>query len=462
VIVANNIRRWFDVLLPLLATATLVGALNQWTMRHPSRLDLTSGKVYSISAETVGVLRSLKSPITITFFHDTRSRAMQDARYLLEQYAAVTPHITVDSYDPMLEPAAAERLDVQFAGTAVFESGVRRIAINEPGEVAFTNALIRVTSDAVGRICFTDGHVEMNPFSLQSHDHFEDGGGAGHSHASGGEPLSLHERHGFGMAKNALETLGYAVEQRVLTKPGVLSDCTVVVVASPQAAFSEMEVNILREFISAGGPALLMLEPGIQAGLDAVLNDFGIAINRASVRDPKRHYWTDPGTPAVTNYARHKITRQLALSFFPGAAELVPVPSGVPAGVVITPLVETSDMALLSDATDEPRARTLVLEAIRPTDSAKQQARQHVIVSGDGDFASNSFYGALGNGQLFLNAVNHLAAQDQLIDIAPREYVTAELRMSNDQLRATFILTTVIGPLSMLVLGVWIWIRRRR
>ena len=28
------------------------------------------------------------------------------------------------------------------------------------------------------------------------------------------------------------------------------------------------------------------------------------------VRDPERHYWTDPATPAVSDYARHRITRR--------------------------------------------------------------------------------------------------------------------------------------------------------
>lgn len=451
------------LLLPVIAIATLASALNWWALRHPARWDLTSAGVYSMSPETRAVLARLPRPVTITFFHDLRSRAMQDARYLLEQYAAVSPQVQVTSYDPLLQPAAAARFEVAFAGTAIFASGGRRVTVSAPGEVAFTNALIRVTSDAVGRICFTDGHVESNPMSLQSHDHFEqDGGGHGHSHASGGRPLTVHERHGMGQARNALEVLGYAVEQRRLMQgPSALDGCSVVVVASPQAAFAPAEAAQLAAWLDAGRPALLLLEPNVEHGLAPLLARYGIAIGRAAVLDPARHYWTDPATPAVSDYARHKITRNLALSFFPGAAELMPVPPAAPAPVAVTSLVETSaEGTLADDPQAAPRARTLMLEATRPAGPGVAPALR-LIVAGDGDFATNSFFAALGNGQLFLNAVSHLAEHDNLVDIAPRDYVLGELRLSNAQLRLTFLVTTLAGPLALLMLGAWVWWRRR-
>ena len=42
-----------------------------------------------------------------------------------------------------------------------------------------------------------------------------------------------------------------------------------------------------------------------------------------------------------------------------------------------------------------------------------------LLLVGDGDFASNSFFHILGNGALFLNGVSYLAEQEQLIDITP-------------------------------------------
>ncbi|MCB1749854.1 MAG: Gldg family protein [Gammaproteobacteria bacterium] len=445
-------------LLPVAAVLVLAAALNLWVLNHPARIDLTSGGVYSIGDATRRVLEGLERPVDIVFFYDLRSRAMQDARYLLEQYAAFSPLVRVTSHDPQLEPAAAAREGVQFAGTTVMRSGDRRVIVNGADEVEFTNGLIRVSSDAVGVICFTDGHVESNPMSLQTHDHFEGGAGAhGHSHSSGGRPLTLHERHGMGMAKNALEILGYRVEQRrLLSGPQALEGCTVVVVASPQQAFTAREAAALDAALAAGMPMLFMLEPGIVSGLDEVLARRGIRVTGELIRDPAQHYWTDPATPAVTDYTRHRVTRRLALTFYPGATELRPVAGGLPPDIHVVPLVESSAASLSGPSADaSPAARTLALLASSPARGLR------MAVVGDGDFATNSFYGALGNGQLFLNLVSELAEQGNLLDIAPREYQLGELRMTNAQLRATFLLTTVLGPLALVALAAWTAWRRR-
>ena len=164
------VLRWARFILPIIAVLAAASALNAWVLRHPLRLDLTNAGVYTMSSATRAVIESIRKPVTVTFFYDTRSRAMQDARFLLEQYAAESERIEVRSHDPILEPAMAERFGVRFAGTAIFASDGREVVVNSPNETEFSNALLRVTSDAVGRLCFTDGHVESNPFSLQSHD----------------------------------------------------------------------------------------------------------------------------------------------------------------------------------------------------------------------------------------------------------------------------------------------------
>ncbi|MEZ5661286.1 MAG: hypothetical protein R3E83_23085 [Burkholderiaceae bacterium] len=66
----------------------------------------------------------------------------------------------------------------------------------------------------------------------------------------------------------------------------------------------------------------------------------------------------------------------------------------------------------------------------------------------------------LGNGQLFLNAVSYLADNEQLIDIAPRTYELPSIRLSNQQMQFTFLLSTVLMPL--LALGFIVWHRWRR
>ena len=466
-------KRWLarlKFLLPAAALAAAAIAINQWALDHPMRWDMTSAGVYSIGPQTKRVLDDLHQPVAVTFFYDLRSKEMNDARALLDQYTAQTRQLTVRSFDPALAPAEARRQQVQFAGTAIFESNGRRVVVNGGSEADFTNGLIRVTAKADQTVCFTDGHVEADSQSLTSHDHFEGDMGSGHSHSSGGRALVVHERHGMGMARDALQTLGYGVKPVTLvTGPNALAGCTVVVIAGPQQAFVAAEVAQLQAFAAAGGRLIALVDPFVDSGLGALFADFGVKLEHRLVLDDQSHYWTDAATPAVSNYPRHKITRNLALTFFPGAASLVPLRTPGGGEVRLTPLVQTSDAARsepLPPDTGKPDTglQTLAVLASKKlaTDDKSGDKRAEMILVGDVDFATNSFFHVLGNGALFLNAVSYLADQQQLIDITPRQYELPRVQMTNAQMRATFVLSTVVLPLAALALSGFVWWRRRR
>ncbi|HYH39962.1 MAG TPA: DUF4350 domain-containing protein [Azospirillum sp.] len=449
--------------LPAAAVLAVLVAANLHAARTPLRLDLTSAGAYSLGPESRKVVEAVRRPVTITFFHDLRSKAMQDSKALLEQYAA-NPLITVRAIDPMLQPAEARRHQVQFAGTTIFESEGRRVAVNGGTEVEFTNGLIRATRQAAQTVCFTDGHNEADPFSLKTHDHFENDMGHSHSHSTGGRALEIHERHGMGMAKDALEALGYQVRAATLSRgPDQLAGCAVVVVAAPQAAFEAAEAAQLREHLASGGRAIVMLEPFAAHGLDGLLAEYGVRHRRALVQDEESHYWTDAGTPAVTRYSRHRITRNLAMTFYPGAAPLTPASGARPAGLSITPLVQTSPRSgvqpLDGGAADEG-VQTLMVLATRALGGEPKREAQLVVV-GDGDAFTNSFFARFGNGALFLNAVSALAEQDSLIDIVPRTYEMRTVQLTNGQMQLAFLTSTVALPGLLAVVGLVTWRRRR-
>ena len=449
-------KRYWGVLFPLLSVCFFVVAVNFWIYFNPGRIDLTSGHVYSPDYKALEIVGQLSKPVNITFFYDVRSRAMQDTRYLLEHYASISPFINLAVHDPVLEPAIAELHQVKFAGATIFESGLRTLRLEQIDEVQFVNALIRVSSEATGLICFTDGHIESNPFSLQSHDHIENQT-HGHDHSLGGRPLTLHERHGMGMARNALQIMGYKVEQRLLFGgPDALVGCTVVVVASPQAAFSERESKQLQGYLSSGGRALLLLEPFINNGLAELLETYGLSVSSNRILDSKSYYWTDVGTPAVTNYERHRITRNLPLSFFPGVAEIEPHATGIPEDVSVVPIANTSrDSVIERDDGENARSRTIMVLVSKSAHDGR------FIVVGDGDFSTNSFFGALGNGQLFLNSVSELIGDRNVIDMTPRNYEIGAMRLSNSELKSIFILTILVIPAILALVGVLVWRGRR-
>jgi ABC-type uncharacterized transport system involved in gliding motility auxiliary subunit len=92
---------------------------------------------------------------------------------------------------------------------------------------------------------------------------------------------------------------------------------------------------------------------------------------------------------------------------------------------------------------------------------AKPTAQSRIAVIGDSDFATNSFYHIMGNGKLFLNTVNYLASQENLIGIAPRTYDLPRVNLTNRQMKGTFFLSIVLIPALMALIGIAVWWRQR-
>lgn len=447
--------------LPVLAVASVLGAANLWAYRHLGRVDLTSAGVYTISDDTRRVLAQVQGPLRITWFYDLRNKSMVDALALLEQYARANPAIELRAIDPAVHPAEARRHGIQFAGTAVVEAPGRTLTVHGGTETDFTNALIRAGLPAVQTLCFTHGHAEANPFSLKDLDDLEEHDGDDNLVAR----VEVHERHGLGLARDALETLGYQL-RRVLLLQGEapLRGCHVVLAVGPKRAFRDEEVRVLRRHLDEGGNAMLLLEPNTPHGLQPLLDDFGIRHHPEEVLDPSSHYRSDAASPAVSDYPRHRITRQLPLAFFPGASSFTPAGSGLAAGVTVVPLALSSEQSTRRGVADAPGSRTLMLLANRRLDArpvAEGGRQASLVLVGDADFAGNSHYAQLGNGALFVNAINHLAQQERLLDIRPRHYEGQSVQLTNRQMQASFLISSVLLPALALALGLWRWWRQR-
>jgi ABC-type uncharacterized transport system involved in gliding motility auxiliary subunit len=484
-------KRRGEIALYTLGVIGVLLAIAYFSVRFPVRFDMTTAGLFSLSEQTTQMLKRLDKPVHITFFHDPM---MRETVELYQLMAAQSDKITSEFYDPMLNPAQARMRGVEFAGTAIMESEGRRLTVNTPSETDIANGILRVSQGVQQVVCFLDGHLEPDPFSLESHDHLE--GAAGHTHGLGAR-LDIHERHGMAKARHGLEAMNYVVEKVSLMKgDNTLSRCAVLVVAGPKVPLLAPEVKAIDQYLADGGNALFMLDPFIVTGLEPVIREFGVVLDDDIVIDEASHFWTDVSAPAVTEYNRDDITQDLPLTFFPGARSLSPTPQRVP-GTVVRQLINSSpdsfgqsnrDRVESNPAKSKPGPNTLMVivnrrpeffapaEAVmrelqgkpaarEPQDegsnSGKPTTRSRIAVIGDSDFATNSFYHIMGNGKLFLNTVNYLSSQENLIGIAPRTYDVPRVNLTNRQINGTVFLSIVLIPLVMALIGFAVWWRQR-
>lgn len=452
-----------------LYTAGVIGVLLVLaflSVRYPFRFDFTESGRYSLSGPTIVMLKKLERPVHIVFFHDPLMRETVD---LYELMAKQTPRLTVEFYDPMVNPAQARMAGVQFAGTAVMESEGRRLQVSSGNEIDIANGILRVSRSATERVCFLDGHGEPDPFSLESHDHLE--GNAGHTHGLGAKYV-VHERHGMAKARHALETLNYRVDKvSLLQGADTLLGCAVLVVAGPKVRLLDVEVGAIRAYLVDGGNAFIMLDPFVTTGLEPVLREYGIVLDDDIVIDEASHFWTDMSSPAVSDYNRHQVTRDLPLTFFPGVRSLSPTRDRVP-GTSIIPLINSSkrswgqrnrERVEFIEGRDERGPMTLMVVALRrgARDGGAGLRASRLAVVGDSDFATNSFFHIMGNGALFVNTINYLTAQESLIGIPPRTYDPPRVNLTNRQMKATFFASVVLVPALLTVAGTAVWWKQR-
>ena len=480
-----------EIALYTLGVVGVLIALAYLSVLFPVRFDLTRAKLYSLSSPTVTMLKRLDKPVHIVFFHDP---IMRETVELYELVAKQNKLITVEFYDPMLNPAQARMLGVQFAGTALMQSEDRKLQVHGDSETDIANGILRVSQGAKQRACFLDGHNEPDPFSMESHDHLE--GAPGHTHGLGAQYV-LHDRHGMAKARHSLEAMNYDVEKVLLVRgAAVLSHCSLLVVAGPKVALLSPEVAAVRAYLAAGGNAFFMLDPFVRTGLEPVIREYGVVLDDTIVIDEASHFWADVSSPAVTSYNHHLITVDLPLTFFPGVRSLSPTPSRVP-GTTVIPIANSSknswaqarpDRVEFRKGRDVPGPNTLMVIASRrpvarddaaaihfgpPGDRtgtllsrteaapAAVKGRSRIAVVGDSDFATNSFFHIMGNARLFLNTVNYLAAEENLIGIEPRTYDLPRVNLTNRQMKGTFFLSVILVPALLAVVGTAVWWKQR-
>jgi ABC-type uncharacterized transport system involved in gliding motility auxiliary subunit len=100
-----------------------------------------------------------------------------------------------------------------------------------------------------------------------------------------------------------------------------------------------------------------------------------------------------------------------------------------------------------------------------PTKTAgTEQARtpeSRFVAIGDSDFAANNALRTQGNQDLFLNTINWLAQQENLISIRPKPPNDSRLTMTARQTMALFWMSLLVIPAIVFGTGVYTWWRKR-
>ena len=453
----------------ILVALGIVVAVNYLGTRQSKRWDLTENQAYSLSEQSIKVLQGLDAPVQITVFDQQTN--FDNFRARLQTYQYESSRVNVEYVDIDRNPARAKQAEVQQLGTILITYKDRTQRVTNSEEQEITNALIKAVTGKEKKVYFTQGHGE---------------------HDTAGT-----DRLGYSGITAALGHDNFTVDKLVLPQQkDVPEDATVVVIAGPRTDFLAPEIDALRRYVAKGGKILALLDPPDAAGVDqanirAFLHDWAIDFGNDVVVDASgmgQIFGGDASVPVAASYPAHPITQGFdILTAFPLSRSVQPVEGGV-GGHTAQPIVQTSPRSwsetdlknlasgrveLNPDQGDKQGPVTLgaavsapATEAPAPPaggnaspDAPKPETR--IVAIGDSDFVANNAAGIPGNQDFFLNAVNWLGQQENLIAIRPREAQDRRITLTADQQQRIMLLSIFVIPGLVLAGGVYTWWRRR-
>jgi ABC-type uncharacterized transport system involved in gliding motility auxiliary subunit len=466
----------FQSLFSVVLFLAILGLINFLSQRHSKRWDLTSQGEFGLSEQTRKVVGALNKDISVkAFFEGGEYRPLKD---LLVEYKSLSPRLSYEFIDPNKKPQIAKQYEVKVFGdmpnpmtgtvvkygTVILETGKRTEKIEKSQEPIreqdLTNALIKVTREGTKAAYFLEGHGEKGPDTQES--------------------------SGMSKAKAQLEKENFVVKSiNLVRETSIPADCSLIIIAGATKAPFPQEMETVKKYLDGGGSLLLLVDPEPSPGFGDFLKDWGVNVGMDVVVDASgmgRLLGAGPEIPLVTEYGTHRITEKFnrIMTFYP-LARSVTAASPAPSGVTVEKLFEsnprswgeTGDLkgAVSYDEGKDLKGPVSLAVAVTKSISGALDAQGkekagpkqiRMVVVGDSDFASNAYFGAQGNGNLFMNMANWLAADEDLVSIRPKDPQDKRVTLSVSQQRTIFYCSVIALPLIILVTGVTVWFRRKR
>lgn len=462
----------FSTLL-LIGVVTMVYILVQ---RATITLDMTLSSRFTLSQETLDVLRGVTRDIQITAFYNSAALQMREVDdWFFRLYETATNGKIRRRYiNPDEEPALAQRFGAYSNGATFLSylnpdgsvdfSSLARVPRQQDGqqEREMTQAISRLLLAGSIKVYFAVGHGGLDPLDTS--------------------PQGLSNIH-LGMQESGLVTDSLNLAQIVSMNGSIPDDAAAVIMPRPTVDLMPAEISVIDAYLARGGALFIMADAlfnegaflaqngafnqylweryGIRA-IDAVIVDYG-----ANLRTP-----LDIVSAAV--YANTDIAARINPAESPTLfriARAVQVQEENPPvdnGRVITSSPDSygeTDFRALAET--ESYEADPAADLPGPLDSVvwawDQATDARILLVGDSDFVTNGFVTTtMGNALLFTDGLAWLTGLSEEIEFAPQGFSTGLPLMfvTTQQLDLIALVTVILMPGATLLVGLLVWLRR--
>jgi ABC-type uncharacterized transport system involved in gliding motility auxiliary subunit len=469
--------------------------------RYSWRWDLNTDQSQSLSKITKNILAEIKEPLKITAFLPEGQAERQAGKELLDNYTYQNRLVTLHIVDPERQPLEAQQAGYRLPGNVLLEYQGRRQMANSPTEENLTDAIRKLLNPQSKKVYFLTGHGERGAkesdkgsFSLARQ-------------ALANEGLEVQDLNL--MTQGQIPADAATVILAGPNRPLFSNEISVL----QEYLNKGGRVLVLLEPQKDAGLKELLAGYGIVPDDRMILDD-----NQVS-----RALGASVTMPLVIQYGNHRITQDFSnvVTIFPLARPLF-LAKELPPAVQVTPLAITTNtswakqgqewlkngkaefnaqqdvkgpftLAVLAEKRLTPpepqtpdKAKPATAPPVnqegetkaaepqvpgdtkKPADNAGDPAKPatpakvaYLAVFGDTDFADNSYFNLSGNGDLFLNTVNFLAAEESQITLRSQEKKSQPLVLTGAQGWALLLVCLVFIPLAIIIAGTNAYLRRR-
>ena len=477
-------KRWLtglNVWFTLGLSALLVLMANYIASHHPFRFDVSHARHYVLTAETKNLLDHLTTDIRIVVFMSSEQELYRDVQSLLREYAYASDRLHVEYVDPHRDMVRSKELALQYdlrePNVIVLDAGVRRrnVPVADLADYDYTPTLAG-RAKVLRRFCGEQALSTALQGLLQVR-----------------KPVVYFlTGHGERQADNFDPYTGYSIIARIMEKnnleikplsfsgvSAVPADGDALIIAGPTKRLTHPEVEMIKTYLNNHGRLLLLADAGLDSGLEEMVELWGVRLGSDRVVNSA----TAGRQLLVTSYGEHPITAQLknVTTIFTMPRSVQPIvgtngaadkPADKPRVAI---LASSSDQgwAELSVNQNPPKfdpgvdqpgpvpVAVAVEKGPVPGMDVELQPTRLVIV-GDSMLVTNGALLGGYNPDFFMNALNWLLERQETLVIAPREPATIQVALDRDHLRRLSAFVVAGLPGLVVLLGLIVWVRRRR
>jgi ABC-type uncharacterized transport system involved in gliding motility auxiliary subunit len=445
-----------------IAFVVLLVAVNYLAATYHRQFDMTSQQVYSLSPQTITALKQLKKPLVLYGFVEAGRNPTAEALY--REYSDAQPLVSFQLVDPNRHPELAQRFKVSVMNTTHIQYGGDKgegTNVSDMTEQAITNGIVKLIGTGSKTVYFLDGHGEADIDDPQGPS-------------------------GLGEFKTALEGENYQVKKILLaTQAKVPDDCNELIIAGPIKPLLPHEIDAITDYVKRGGRVLATLRPprpdqsADERALIKLVADWGVKAGNDVVVDQEVRLFAGPAlglNPVVETYGDSPITASFTKqTVFPMVRSVSPIDPPKP-GLEVVALAKTSETSWAeTDLQGIFIKQTASLDAadtkgpITVADSVDANLKQlgwgsgeaRMVVIGSTDIATNQFLNNFFNRDFLMNGVDWLAGQTNSITIRPRALRASRFSLTIGEFDVVFVLSVLLLPELLLIIGIVVWWERR-